>query len=206
MQLHLLSWRQARLAVVLISLCGCSGRPGDIDPPDVDPASAAEAAMQQLDKDGDGQLSSAELEASPGLGSAATRYDSDNDGSLSLEEVTAGIRRWAEGEVGAATVPFVVRLDGRPLSDAVVKAIPEPFLGDVLKPATGIDGYLAVAPEDRPPNSPNFPLMQPGLYRIEITHLSVSIPAKYNSETILGHEVSQDTVGNQAVVWSLTTK
>jgi hypothetical protein len=162
--------------------------------------------MEQLDKDGDGQLSAVELEASPGLASAATRYDSDKNGSLSLEEVVVGIRRWAEGEIGAATVPFVVQLDGRPLIGAEVKAVPEPFLSDVLKPATGMDGYLAVAPEDRPPNSPNFPLMQPGLYRIEITHPSVSIPARYNTQTTLGHEVSKDTVGNQAVVWSLTTK
>jgi hypothetical protein len=198
--------KQWRLAIALITLCGCSGRPGDIDPPDVDPVSAAEAAMKQFDKDGDGQLSAVELEASPGLASAATRYDADKNGSLNVEEVTAGISGWAEGEVGAAAVPFVVQLDGRPLSDAVVKAIPEPFLGDALKPATGTEGYLAVAPEDRPPNSPNFPLMQPGLYRIEITHPSISIPAKYNTETTLGHEVSKDTIGNQAVVWSLTTK
>jgi hypothetical protein len=70
----------------------------------------------------------------------------------------------------------------------------------------GVEGYLAVAPEDRPPNSPNMPLIMPGLYRIKITHPSVSVPAKYNTHTTLGLEVSAETRADQAIVWALTTK
>ena len=36
--------------------------------------------------------------------------------------------------------------------------------------------------------------MQPGLYRVEITHPTVTLPAKYNTETTLGREVSGDSL------------
>src|SRR5688572_27728707 len=93
------TWKPARLVIVMAALIGCSGRPDRIDPPDVDADEAGAAAMQLLDKDGDGQLTAAELESSPGLASAATRYDSDKNGSLSLVEIVAGISRWSTGEV-----------------------------------------------------------------------------------------------------------
>jgi hypothetical protein len=190
----------------VVALAGCSGRPGRVRPPDVDADDAAAAAMQQLDKDGNGQLSDAELKAAPGLAAAKDHYDSDHSGALSPEEIAAGIRRWSEGQVGAAAVAYMVQLDGRPLPGAQVKAVPEPFLGDALKPATGIDGYLAVAPEDRPANAPKLPLIMPGLYRIEITHPAASIPAKYNSQTTLGLEVSADLRLDQAILWQLKSR
>src|SRR5687768_619932 len=157
-------------AVLSVVLCGCSGRPGRVQPPDVDADDAAQAAIEQLDKNGDGQLADAELQGAPGLAAVKDRYDADRGGSLSQEEIAGGIRRWSEGQVGAAAVAYAVQLDGRALPGAQVKAIPEPFLGDAIKPAAGVDGYLAVAPEDRPANAPKLPLILPGLYRIEITH------------------------------------
>ena len=74
--------------------------------------------------------------------------------------------------------------------------IPEDFFGGAIKPATGTSGpggrgYLGVAPEDLPENTTSLPLTQPGLYRVEITHPSVRIPAKYNTETTLGIEVAE---------------
>jgi hypothetical protein len=201
-------WNWSRLIIITVLLAppGCSGRPGRIRPPDVDADEAAEAAIDQLDKDGDGQLNAAELQEAAGLAAVKDRYDADGNGLVSLEEVAAGIRRWSEGQVGAAAVAYSVQLDGRPLPGAQVEAVPEPFLRDAIKPAKGLEGYLAVAPEDRPPNSPNMPLIMPGLYRIKITHPSVSVPAKYNTHTTLGLEVSAETRADQAIVWALTTK
>src|SRR5262249_29879376 len=153
-----------------------------------------------------GQLSDDELREAPGLAAVKSAYDSDHNGTLSKVEVADGIRRWAKGDSGAVAVAYIVQLDGRALPTAQVKAIPEPFLGDIVKPATGQNGYLAVAPEDRPRNAPKLPLMMPGLYRIEITHSSVAIPAKYNSKTTLGLEVSSALRADQAIVWALTSK
>jgi hypothetical protein len=190
-------------SLALLTCGGCSRGPGRIKPPSVNPASAAQAAFEQLDKNQDGQINDEELKSAPGLAAAKVAYDADQNGMLAKDEVESGIRRWAEGNSGAIAVPYIVQMDGRPLPNAQVKAIPEPFLGDALKPATGINGYLAVAPEDRPPNAPKLPMMIPGLYRIEITDPLMKIPAKYNSQTTLGLEVSSAMPLDQAVVWAL---
>ena len=47
-----------------------------------------------------------------------------------------------------------------------------------------------VAPVDKPGDPPNS--IAPGFYRILVTKEGESIPAKYNTETILGQEVSGD--------------
>src|SRR5688572_11955973 len=63
-------------------VAGCSGAPGRIRPPDVDSDAAAEAALEQLDKNGDGQLDDSELKSSPGLAAAKASYDGDSNGTL----------------------------------------------------------------------------------------------------------------------------
>lgn len=199
-------WRLLIMTNMLVALAGCSSGPSRVQPPSVNADAAAAKAIEQLDANADGELSDAELQAAPGLLAAKERYDADRSGALSQEEITAGIRRWSEGQLGAAALAYAVQLDGRPLPGAQVKAIPEPFLGDAIKPAVGIDGYLAVAPEDRPKNAPKLPLILPGLYRIEITHPTAKIPAKYNSQTTLGLEVSADLRFDQTFVWALKNK
>ena len=195
---------------ILVSIGGCGGHPGRMAPPDIDPAGAAAAALQQLDKNSDGGLDDAELREAPGLAAAKARYDADSNSSLSEEEVANGIRRWAEGKMGAISVPFMVRLNGRPLDDAQVRLIPEPFLGDAAKAAIGEirrgSGYLTIAPEDRPANAPNIPLILPGLYRVEISHPTANIPSDYNSSSTLGVEIAQDTVSNEGIIWNLTSR
>jgi hypothetical protein len=200
----------AMLAVALVAILGCQGGPGRLSPPEIDAAEAAVAAMALLDANHDGQLNDEELKASPALVEAKARYDADASGSLSQEEIAGGIRKWTEGTTGAVSVPFVVQFNGRPLAGAEVKLTPEPFLGAAAKSAlseTRRDvGYLTLAPEDRPANAPNIPLMMPGLYRVAITHPTVSIPAKYNVETTLGIEVAKDTIGTSGVMWNLSSK
>jgi hypothetical protein len=195
------------MAALLLGV-GCSGRPGRLAPPDIDSDDAADAAIEQLDANGDGQLDEGELAKSPALASAKSRYDADGSGALSAEEIAAGIRRWAEGKMGAVSVPFVVQWNGRPLDGVQVRLTPEPFLGDEAKGGVGeIErgvGYLTWAPEDRPSGAPNVPLIPPGLYRVEITHPSIQIPAKYNSSTTLGIEIAKDTLTTGGITWALT--
>ncbi|MCA9269532.1 MAG: hypothetical protein KDA41_13720, partial [Planctomycetales bacterium] len=47
--------------------------------------------------------------------------------------------------------------------------------------------------------------MQSGFYKVEITHPTTKIPAKYNTETVLGHEVAADSTGPITVVHTLTS-
>jgi hypothetical protein len=200
------------LLMLWTATAGCSGRPGRVAAPDVDADAAAELAMNEYDRNSDGQLDADELKASPPLVAALPTYDGDGSGSLSQAEIAAGIKLWSERGVGAMALPFTVRLDGRPLEGADVKLIPAAFLGDAVMPASGMadstgSGSLAIREEDKPSNVPrNLPVVQPGLYSVEITHPSRSVPAKFNTSTTLGLETSVAGQNPAGVLWSLTSK
>ena len=205
---HALHW--LFVSALIAPIAGCSSRPGRVASPDVDASAAAAAAMEQFDANSNGDLNSDELAACPALAHALPRYDSDGDKSLDVAEIEAGIARWAESELGATPLTFRVQLDGRPLDGAKVKLVPEGFLKGSIQPAAGEagrggHGMLGMSPEDRPDNAPNMPLVQPGLYSVEITHSSKRIPAKYNTSTMLGLEVARDSVAPEGVLWTLTT-
>lgn len=197
---------------LLWTLLGCSGRPGRIAPPKVDPEEIAGAALEFYDQDSDGTLNADELKACPPLVDALPVYDTSKDGMLSKAELTAGIGSWARRGIGAMVVPFSVRLDGRPLAGAEVKLNPAPFLLDLVQPASGVAdhngaGSLKMSDENRPSNAPaRLPVMQPGLYLVEITHPSIEIPAEYNIETTLGLEAGIAGQNPNGVLWELKTK
>jgi hypothetical protein len=200
-----------QLGVAAFSVAGCTGRPGAISPPAVDAAAAAQQAIELLDRSGDRTLSKEEWSASPELTSAAERYDANRDSSLDVEEIENGLEAWQQTGIGARSVPFAVHFNGRPLAGATVRLVPAAFLGEAIKPATGKagpngGGYLRMAPEDLPKNAPNIPLVQPGLYRVEITHPSANIPAQYNASTTLGIEITSGNPGPEGITWILSTK
>jgi hypothetical protein len=197
---------------LLVFAMGCSDRPSRVSTPDVDPEDAAELALKEYDRNSDGQLDEAELKACPSLLDARPVYDADKNGSLSHQEISAGIASWASRGIGAMPVSFRVQLDGRPLDGAEVRLVPAPFLGGAVKPASGIAegggaGALNMSEEDRPDNAPkNLAVIQPGLYNVEITHPTRTIPAKYNSNTTLGLEAAIAGQNPAGVTWSLTSK
>ena len=200
-----------KFGFLLLLLTGCSSRPGAIRPANVNAGAAANKAIELYDKNGDGQLAKEEWSSSPALSAVASTYDKNGDGILLKDEIAGGIDAWKQSGVGARVVPFTVQWNGRRLVGAKVLLVPAPFLDDVLKSATGDAGpggagQLDLAPEDRPPNSPDIPLMQPGLYHVEITHPSTKIPAKYNTATTLGIEITSGNPGPVGVVWALTSK
>lgn len=199
----------------LISLClvlaavGCSGQPGRVKPPRVDADEAATAAMGEFDKNNDQQLAADELAASPELAYVLKTYDSDKDGKLSQAEIAAGIRRWSGGSMGTTGWPVQVIMNGRALVGAEVKIIPATFLGSEIQPAScvtaeGGRGSLGIAFDALPANALKRPVVQPGLYRVEITHPTTAIPAKYNTASTLGLEVAAETISPSGTVWALT--
>jgi hypothetical protein len=196
---------------LLLVLVGCSRGPGALRPPHIDASAAATAVIKSLDRDGDGKLSRAEWAGSPEIAAIAANYDKNSDGFLESAELIAGFEAWEKARIGARTVPFRVTLNGLPLAGATVRLVPAEFLDNAVKPASAQTGQsgggqLAMAPNDRPKNAPNMPLVQPGIYRVEITHPSVKIPAKYNSETSLGIEITSLNPGPEGAIWSLTNK
>ena len=81
--------------------------------------------------------------------------------------------------------------DGKPLDGAEVKFVPERFLGNRMIVATGKtdeNGMARVSiPTSGQPSDP--PGVPQGFYRVEITKPGLDIPAKYNTQTVLGREV-----------------
>jgi hypothetical protein len=208
-----LAFRVARFSrlALLVVVAGCSRGPGALRPPRIDAIAAASEVMKSLDRDGDGKLSRAEWSGSPEIAAIAASYDKNSDGFLESAELVGGFEAWQKTGVGARSVPFRVTLNGSPLAGATVRLVPAEFLGKAVKPASAQTGQtgggqLAMAAEDRPKNAPNMPLVQPGIYRVEITHPSAKIPAKYNTETSLGIEITSLNPGPDGAIWSLTNK
>jgi hypothetical protein len=197
--------------VTVALLSGCSDAPGRIATPGIDARHAAEQAFTLYDWDTDGQLNSEELKVSPPLLDAAAAYDTNRDGLLSREELVAGIESWKRRGIGAMALPFTVRLDGRPLQGAEVKLTPAPFLDGAIASASGTademgSGSLQIT-GDRPTNVPaNLPVIQPGLYLVEITHPTIPVPEVYNKASTLGVEAGIAGQNPSGVVWELSSK
>jgi hypothetical protein len=163
------------VAALLPLLASCTGDTSSIAPPEINPASAAEAAMAQYDVNGDKALSAEEI-ADSAL--SLEKWDGDKNKSLSQAEVEKRLALYAEHGVGMRSVYGYVMRGGQPLSGAQVTMVPEEFLGGAIQPATGTTGsdgsaLLSVAPEFQP--RPGVQVMQIGLYKVEVTHPQVPI-------------------------------
>ncbi len=177
---------------------GCSSGPTRVMPPSIDAGAAGAAAIEQYDSNGDGALSGGELDKVPGIKGQIAKYDRDGDGSVTAEEITERIGEWQKSRVGIGqSFLCSVFLDGEPLEGAQVKFVPEAFLGGSVKAAVGTSNRRGVVragipQEEMPDNLKGINGMQLGLFKVEITHPDYNIPARYNTETILGEECAHD--------------
>jgi hypothetical protein len=208
-----------RRGIIASSLCmaiaGCSGGPSIVAPPSFDASAASEKAMSLYDEDGDGYIGGTELDASPGLKAALKNLDRDSDGKVSKQEVADRVATWIKQETGLTMISCEVTLDGRPIQGALVTFEPEGFLHGVIQEAVGDTNLVGLAspkvPKEKRPSPDSPPGMQLGIYKVRISKLtngSESIPAKYNSDTILGQEVSSDdpSILNKQVRFTLKSK
>lgn len=192
---------------VIGAFSGCG--PRAILPPKIDAAAASQAAISKYDRDGDGVLSAEELKQSPAL--AASHCDVNGDRKVTADEIVSRIDKWQTDRVGLITFHVQVTLNGKPLSDALVKLIPEDFIAGQIQPAQGTTNEVGLADIGMDPSQlredlQGTPLMHCGIYRVEITHPQRKIPAQYNVETILGHEVAMDTIDIPYTVFALKSQ
>jgi hypothetical protein len=183
------------LIPVFLLACGCGSATGRLAPPNLPASAAATQALEQYDVNKDGVLDAKELEQCPALKSNLEGFDKDKDGKLSHDEIAARLRSYAQSGVAVTTASFQVLVDEKPVSGAVVKLIPEKFLGANFKPAEGVtDEFGSVSPETEGLGAPG---IQCALYRIEVTWKGPNgkeqLPARYNSATTLGQEIAHDT-------------
>ncbi len=178
------------LAGCLLLLAGCSTK---IERASFDADSISKQALTAYDRNADGVLDARELEASPPLRQALAKFDRDGDRKLSGTELAERIAIYNKGELPRMPLSCEVRLDDEPLAGVTVALLPEPFLGDAGKPASGVTdrhGAAALQTEDGLPDVPF------GLYRVTLSKKDdagkETIPARYNANTGLGQEVAPD--------------
>jgi hypothetical protein len=190
-----LSIHAIALGLVLGCTVGCYIQdPGHQPVRRIDAEAAGRAAIAEYDTNGDGKISGAELDRCPGVKAAINQIDRSGNGAVTSETIAARIHAWRDSKLGAMTVTCRVTHDGRPIPDAAVKFVPERFLGENVRTETGktdAKGIAIIHPKEAA--KPSYCLgLAPGFYRVEITKHGVNIPAKYNAKTILGLEIALD--------------
>jgi EF hand len=191
----LYDWR--RLAWIGLLLIGCSRSPTSVAVPEWDPGAAADRALSDYDSDGDRKLSREELKKCPGLLSALGRFDGDGDGSISGDELKSKLQEIRQDEAALVEITCTVMRDNQPLEGATVQFVPESFMGEAFKPATGVtarDGttFPTVAEDELPAEYRGLVHgVHCGIFRVTVTHPNIDVPAKYNTQTELGRVVTR---------------
>jgi len=195
-------------AILAVSGCGRRVRPIEIA------SDAGSQAVAKYDVNKNGVLEYKELDKAPGLQAGVAtikklakprHFPSESEllaATITAEEIDARIREWKARDVGRIRVLCrVLRVSGGGRSERVanaeVKFVPEDFLGPGLPTGTGTTDRLGEALISQPKEGEGDTAltgMSPGFYRVQITK-GTEIPAKYNTETILGQEVASDVVG-----------
>jgi hypothetical protein len=195
-QIAILNVGAAILSLVVVGLSGCNRGPAAIPVPNIDPATASLQAIELYDKDGNGQLSPAELAACPGMLGHLGIYDTDKSGSVSQQEIEQRISQLRQSRTGLTSLRIRVRLNGKPLAHAKVKLVPETYLGEEVKAASGTtngrgSATMDIKDEDLSATEKGLIGVHYGTYKIEVTHPTIAIPAKFNTHTTLGYETQQ---------------
>ena len=192
---------------LFLAAAGCDSSPSRVLPMPID-SDAGQKAVAQLDANHDGKLDAEELAKAPGLlaGMAATLKS--NNGAITAEDINARIRQWQDsgaGRVYTRCRVFHVSRTGvkpikKPIVGAEVKLIPESFQGSGLSIGSDTTDQRGIAKVKQASRGGDDPAvgMSPGFYRVEITK-GAEIPAKYNTATTLGAEVSAETANSDKV-------
>lgn len=185
---------------LMLVLTGCTF--WRIPVPPLDPSGAAQQALSTCDTNRDGMLEVQELHACPGLKAALSYADLDRDGRLSAEEIVARLRKYQEDKAGLLYLRAVVTLDGKPLPDAVVTLVPEPFLGSGVPGAQGTtDSSGQCVFQTQGMDAPG---VSCGMFRVQVSAKDPSgkelLPDRYHSQTTLGVEVA---MGNRVLAEGL---
>lgn len=199
-------------ALIFAMLSGCSDKPGRIQQADVDFKLVSEQLFEAYDQDGSQSLDLAEAQKLSAIGVRFNEYDSNADKAITRDEIEERLQTTVfDPRKAFMEVSCVIKNNSRILPGATVKFVPVSFLETWLPPARGeSDNRGVVKPsieaKDFPENAPKLSgFMRPGIYRVEITHPSVQIPAKYNSESILTVEVSSSALATGSLMLQINS-
>jgi hypothetical protein len=184
----------AVIAFLTLDCAGCSERGGRANPPKYS-SGAGSVALAHYDSNQDCGISGQEYHRVPALLASLHQVDVNNDGKITADEIDARIKSWLDSRVGESAVRCLVLLDGTPLHNADILFEPEAFLGPHVQPAygkTGTAGIAGISVAKEHLADPRFAGVANGWYKIRITSDTITIPARYNTETTLGCEVAAD--------------
>ncbi len=172
---------------------GCTHRIRTPPKPTFDPQGAAKQATAEYDTNHDGKLDKDELAKCPALLDGLKRIDKDGDGQLSAEEIATRLEHWHSFKGVLTPAHTEVTLDGQALADATVTLEPEKFLGETYLSCTGKTDQLGHVSFSG--SVAGFPGIYFGFYRVRVSKVvdgKETVPAKYNSDSVLGMEVADD--------------
>ena len=156
----------------------------------------------KYDTDKNGSLSQSEMAAHPPLEQCLSRCRRDQGDEISAQQLTKNLEAIFDPSEAPWSAPIA-------WSGATGSRYPArrcdsfrcPSCRNVLPIGSGVtdsDGAAMISPPPRGTAQPKrrtfAGLMPPGLYLVEITHPTTKIPEKYNRKTVLGREVSSETV------------
>ena len=184
----------------LIACAGCGV--ASPDRPAFDPRGSAKEALSTLDANSDGFIDEKEVEKAPGLKAAFAPTDADQDGKLTADEIEKRITYYKSAPTTIVQGSTLVTLRRRPLVDATVTFEPEPFLGSAFGSCSGMTDEKGIASIKG--HDAEFPGIYLGFYRVRVSREvngKETIPAKYNSETEIGYEATDDlTTGFASII------
>jgi len=202
--MHIASWWWVSkacatlLPVILATLAAGCGN-GTVPAPRYDPEAMARAAMAEYDANGDGKLDAGELENCPALKSALPSIGK-NKAFLTEEDIAERLREFQQSKIGLQRTRCKVTRDGSPMPGVTIRFVPEKFMADVVKPGSGLTdahGNVNVAVEGEQG-------MGLGYYRIEASLVDgggkETLPARFNTNTKLGHEVPHTSLRTVPVI------
>jgi len=181
---------------LLAFLSACNSTAGRPEKPDFSPSSAANAAVEKYDANGDGNIDSKEVAACPGLQVAFSRIDTNSDARLDAQEIATRLEHYQSASAALSTGTVMATLNGKPLTEATVTFEPEDFLGNSFRPCSGETDYTGTAVMSG--HNDRFPGLYFGLYRVRISKLvnrKELVPEQFNANTTLGREASDDIPG-----------
>jgi hypothetical protein len=195
-------WCLTVCVLIGLGLAGCSSpgtNPAESPAPKYDANAVAQAALAQFDKDKSGSLDPGEVTACPALQQAFNAIDTSRDRKLSADELVKRVEAYAALPPGSVSVGVIITFDGAPLEGATVTFVPEPCMGDALKPATAKTNVAGHCDQFEIDGKP-FRGPAAGLYKIQVTKDGVPIPARFNTQTVLGREVLPDGRSGEVAV------
>jgi len=181
------------LAIACGGLAGCSRFPAAPQLPKVSAKGVSAKALSLYDTNEDGKIEAEEGMKSPALRATWRLIDKDEDGFITSEEVAEHIRSWQKSPSFIVDAMSTFYMNGKPLVGATITLEPADFLGTsypTVSALTNAKGKAHFSLED-----PRYPGIYAGIYKVVISKRQDGkelIPAKYNSETELGCEFSNE--------------